>query len=131
MNPEKSPRSSDKHKTFHGSVEIIPPQPVLIEFIEADRAWGFPIPQLTHFVLEENSESHGKKTAPPDQLRLFYVTAEVTLKGWRLERMLGPLVTGRVARVHAEKHLGTLILEEPWVSEIHVQAHIPTLEAKP
>jgi hypothetical protein len=34
--------------------------------------------------------------------------------------MIGPLVSGRIARVHAEKHLGTLILEEAWVSEIHV-----------
>jgi hypothetical protein len=44
----------------------------------------------------------------------------VTLKGWRLELMLGPLVNGRIARVHAEKHLGALIIEEPWVSEICV-----------
>ena len=27
---------------------------------------------------------------------------------------------GDIARVHAEKHLGTLILDEAWVSEIHV-----------
>jgi hypothetical protein len=37
-----------------------------------------------------------------------------------LEQLVGPLVNGRVARVHAEKHLGTLIIEEAWVSEIHV-----------
>jgi hypothetical protein len=34
--------------------------------------------------------------------------------------MVGPLVGGRIARVHAEKHLGSLIIEEAWVSEIHV-----------
>ena len=34
--------------------------------------------------------------------------------------MLPPLVSGRIARVHAEKHLGALILDEAWVSEIHV-----------
>ena len=51
---------------------------------------------------------------------MFYTTAIVTLKGWRLELMLGPLVNGRIARLHAEKHLGALIIEEPWVSEIHV-----------
>jgi hypothetical protein len=44
----------------------------------------------------------------------------VFLRGWRLELMIGPLVSGRIARVHAEKHLGTLILDEAWVSEIHV-----------
>ena len=47
-------------------------------------------------------------TSPPDQLLLVYPEALVFLRGWRLELMLGPLVTGRVARVHAEKHLGTL-----------------------
>jgi hypothetical protein len=43
------------------------------------------------------------------------------LRGWRLELLVGPLASGRVARIHAEKHLGTLIIEEAWVSEIHVQ----------
>ena len=52
-------------------------------------------------------------------LVLVYPEARlVFLRGWRLELMLDPLVTGRVARVHAEKHLGTLILDEAWVSEI-------------
>ena len=51
---------------------------------------------------------------------LVYPDAIVILRGWRLELMVGPLVTGRIARVHAEKHLGSLIIEEAWVSEIHV-----------
>jgi hypothetical protein len=53
-------------------------------------------------------------------LLLVYPEALVFLRGWRLELMIGPLITGRIARVHAEKHLGTLILDEAWVSEIHV-----------
>jgi hypothetical protein len=57
---------------------------------------------------------------PPDLLFLIYPPAIVVLKGWRLEQLVGPLVSGRVARIHAEKHLGTLIIEEAWVSEIHV-----------
>ena len=51
---------------------------------------------------------------------LVYPDAIVILRGWRLELLVGPLVSGRVARIHAEKHLGTLIIEEAWVSEIHV-----------
>jgi hypothetical protein len=51
---------------------------------------------------------------------LVYPDAVVILRGWRLELLVGPLVAGRIARVHAEKHLGTLIIEEEWVSEIHV-----------
>jgi hypothetical protein len=34
--------------------------------------------------------------------------------------MLPQLICGRVARVHAEQHLGPLMLDESWVSEIHV-----------
>ncbi len=108
------------HKPFVGSVELIPPQPLYIEFIDAHRIWGFPIHQLAHIVLEDNPEHHGTRTLPPHQLKLVYPDAVVILRGWRLELMVGPLATGRVARVHAEKHLGTLIIEEAWVSEIHV-----------
>jgi hypothetical protein len=82
--------------------------------------WGFQIGQLGHFVLEENPDHHGKKNLPPDQMLLFFRTGVVVLRGWRLELLAGPLVSGRIARVHAEKHLGALILDEAWVSEIHV-----------
>jgi hypothetical protein len=75
---------------------------------------------LSHFVLEDNPEHHGTRTLPPHQLVLLYPDAVVILKGWRLELLVGPLVSGRVARVHAEKHLGTLIIDEAWVSEICV-----------
>ena len=108
------------HKSFTGSVELIPPPPKFIEFIDAHRLWGFPIQQLAHFVLEENPEQRGKTTLPPHQLILVYPDAIVILRGWRLELLVGLLISGRVARIHAEKHLGTLIIEEAWVSEIHV-----------
>jgi hypothetical protein len=108
------------HQPFAGSVELIPPPPKFVEFIDAHRLWGFPIEQLAHFVLEDNPEQRGKRTLPPHQLVLLYADAIVILRGWRLELMVGPLVGGRIARVHAEKHLGTLIIEEAWVSEIHV-----------
>jgi len=107
-------------RPFTGSVELIPPPPQFVEFIDAERLWGFPSRQLESFVLEENPQHENKRTAPPLQLLLVYPKALVFLRGWRLEQMIGPLVTGRIARVHAEKHLGTLILDEAWVSEIHV-----------
>ncbi len=116
----KTKLHSLSHKPFVGSVELIPPPPKFIEFIDAHRLWGFPIEQLAHFVLDDNPEHHGKRTLPPHQLMLIYPDAVVMLRGWRLEQLVGPLVAGRVARVHAEKHLGTLIIEEAWVSEIHV-----------
>jgi hypothetical protein len=108
------------HKPFTGSVELIPTQPFFVEFIDAHRLWGFPLQQLKQFVLEENPQHQNKRTSPPHQLLLVYPDALVFLRGWRLELMIGPLITGRVARVHAEKHLGSLIIEEAWVSEIYV-----------
>ena len=108
------------HKPFVGSVELIPPPPKFIEFIDEHRIWGFPVGQLSHFVLEDNPEHRSKQTLPPHQLMLVYPDAVVILRGWRLELMVGPLVGQRIARVHAEKHLGSLIIEEAWVSEIHV-----------
>jgi len=108
------------HRPFTGSVELIPLQPSFVEFIDAERLWGFPSRQLESFVLEENPQPENKRTSPPHQLRLVYPGASVILRGWRLEQLVGPLVCGRVARIHAEKYLGTLILDEAWVSEIQV-----------
>ena len=85
------------HKPFTGSVELIPPTPKFIEFIDAHRLWGFPIEHLAHFVLDENPEHHGKRTLPPHQLMLVYPDAVVILRGWRLELLVGPLVAGRIA----------------------------------
>ena len=117
------------HKPFSGSVELIPAQPLFTEFIDAHRAWGFRISRLEHFVLENNPQHQNKRTSPPHQLMLGYPDALVFLRGWRLELMIGPLITGRVARVHAEKHLGSLIIEEAWVSEIHVVSLKPEQRA--
>ena len=87
--------------------------------------WGFPIGQLAELVLEENPEHRGQKTLPPDQLILCYRRSKVVLKGWRLELLAGLLINGRVARIHAEKHLGVLMIEEAWVSEIEVTPVTP------
>ena len=119
MKSDKSQPPKPKRE-FGGCIELIPARPDYTEFIDAHRIWGFPIRQLEQFVLEENPHHENKRTSPPDQLLLIYPEALVFLRGWRLEQMIGPLVTGRIARVHAEKHLGTLILDEAWVSEIHV-----------
>ena len=121
MNPEKSHLHPNKSKhQFTGCVELIPPLPDFIEFVDAHRIWGFPVSQLKHFLLQERTHGGNQKNMPSDQLILIYPTAWVVLVGWRLELMIGALVCGRVARVHAEKHLGPLMIEEAWVSEIHV-----------
>jgi hypothetical protein len=123
---QSSQPSSDKPH-FTGCVELIPPLPTFIEFITARRLWGIPIRQLEFFVLGGNPESDGKKTSPTDMLVLVFQTRLVFLFGWRLEQMLDPLMQGRIKRVHAEKFLGTLMIGEPWVSEIVIVPRFTTL----
>ena len=126
MKSEKSRPESDKPQ-FAGCVEIIPARPTFIEFITARRLWGIPIRQLESFILGNNPESDGKKTSPSDLLVLGFETRIAFLFGWRLEQMLDPLMQGRVKRVHAEKFLGTLIIGEPWVSEIVIVPRFTTI----
>jgi hypothetical protein len=114
------------HKPFTGSVELIPPHPMFIEFIDAERLWGFPMNQIIEFVLEDLPEPRGRKILPPHQLTLTFPTARIVLRGWRLELMISPLISGHIARVHAENLLGPLVIEEAWVSEIHVHPVITT-----
>ena len=120
---QSSQPSSDKPQ-FNGSVEIIPPRPAFIEFITSKQLWGIPQQQLAYFVLGDNPEQDGKKTSPPDLLVLVFQTRTVCLFGWRLELILDPLMQGRVKRVHAEKYLGTLMIGEPWVSEVRIMTEI-------
>lgn len=121
MSPEKSRRHSSKPKPpFVGCVELIPHPAVCIEFVDAHRLWAFPLADLAGFVLEENPEHRDKKTQPPEQMVLYYNHSKVVLKGWRLELLAGQLVVGRVARIHSEGHLGPLMIQEAWVSEIQV-----------
>ena len=71
----------------------------MIEFIESDRTWLFPQHRFTHAVLLENPEHHGKKTLPPDLLRIYFRGAEISLLGWRLEQ---------VSDIHVEADLTPL-----------------------
>jgi hypothetical protein len=109
------------HKHFAGSVELIPSQRFCVEFIDGERLWGFPIQHLADFTLEDDPEHQSKRTLPPQRLTLTFRRSHVILRGWRLELLVGPLVSGRVARIYAEKHLGALVIDEAWVSEIQVQ----------
>jgi hypothetical protein len=122
MKSEKSHSSSDRPSPykpeFNGSVEVIPASHPFIEFITAHRLWGLSLNQLEYFTLGNNPEQDSKKTSPTDLLMLVFETRIICLLGWRLELMLDPLMQGRVKRIHAEKHLGTLIISVPWVSEI-------------
>jgi hypothetical protein len=125
MKSEK-PRSESNRPQFAGCVELVPLLPVFIEFVTAQRLWGIPSRQLECFVLSHNPESNGKKTSPTDLLILVFKSRLVFLFGWRLEQILDPLMQGRVKRIHAEKFLGTLMIGEPWVSEIVVASRTST-----
>ena len=126
MKSKKLHRSPTKYRRdFSGSIEFTPQHPTHIEFIDEEKIYGFPIHQLIRFHLQEYSVHQDDKTLPPDELVLFYPSAMVVLKGWRLENLVGPLASGRVARIHAEKHLGALMLGEAWVSEVLVFPEVP------
>jgi hypothetical protein len=112
---------------FAGCVDLIPASPTCIEFVTARRLWGIPLRQLESFSLGGNPEADGKKTSPTDLLVLVFATRLVFLFGWRLELMLDPLMQGRVRRIHAEKFLGTLMIGEPWVSEIVIAPRFTTV----
>ena len=114
----ENPHHPKTKRKFSGCVELIPPQPAFIEFITANRLWALPISQLEYFTWGENPEPHGQKNLPSDLLLLVFQTRLVLLFGWRLELLVGPLVSGRVARVHAGHHPGTLMIKKAWVSEI-------------
>lgn len=121
MHPEENRPLSQKPQ-FGGSVEVIAPTPLLIEFAGNGRVWAFPIHALCCFVLEANPDNpERKRTLPPSQLTLTYYTATVVLKGWRLDFMLEPLASGRIASVHAvDSPIVHLMIEEPWVTELRV-----------
>ena len=127
MNSDQSPHPKYQEE-FGGCVELIPPPRAFMEFITANRLWGVPIGQLDYFMLGANPEQARNKSLPPDLLVLVFMTRIVVLFGWRLEGMVGPLVSGRVARVHAEKPPGATMPEEPWVSEIKI---IPRFDSVP
>jgi hypothetical protein len=57
------------------------------------------IGQLNHFNLGSNPEHNGKKNLPPDLLALSYDNSIVFLFGWRLELIVGPLMSGRVPAI--------------------------------
>ena len=125
MKSEKT-HSESTRPQFTGCVEIVPPHPTFIELVTVHRLWGIPIRQLEFFVLGSNPESDGKRTSPTDMLVLVFETRLVFLFGWRLEQILDPLIQGRIKRIHPERFLGTLMIGEPWVSEIVVVPRFAT-----
>jgi len=114
----QSNRPSPYNPEFKGSVEIIPASHSFIELISNRRLWGFPFRQLEFVSLCNNPDFNSRKTSPTDMLVLIFRTRVAMLFGWRLELILDPLMQGRIKRIHAEEHLGTLVIGEPWVSEI-------------
>jgi hypothetical protein len=113
---------ASKHPQFGNSVHLVSREPSMIEFVGPSRHCGFAKDRLNGFVLEKNPERKDQKLDPPDQFRLFFTTAVVVLKGWRLEMMASVLANGTVASVHVvEKELAKLMIEEPWVTEIQIE----------
>ena len=125
-------KSKQIEKTsFHGCVEILPPLYPTIHFIGGEKSWSFSRKNFLLTALSGNPERHACKTLPPAILKIYFTGTEITLKGWRLEKVVEAPLHGRLIRVQAEKLLGNLVLDEPWVSEIQVRKHSFCSPAKP
>ena len=70
-----------------------------VEFILGERdRHGFHTSQLLHYRLAENE---GGKDAPPEKLTIAFATADVTLTGWRLDRIADDIRDGDLLAVRA------------------------------
>ena len=127
MNPPKLEKSSTPSKletpVFHGCVEILPPLNPTIQFIDHDQVWLFSRKIFLASSLVENPEQKKRKTLPPEILKLYFSGAEIIITGWRLQPVVEALLNGRLILVRAEKLLGNLVLDEPWVNAIQVREH--------
>src|SRR5205809_21625 len=106
---------SDRYSGVHDN-------PVMIEFVGHWQVRGFPISCLNQYTLQPNPDSNGDTDAPPDQLTLDYVSAVVTLEGWRLDLLAEELRFGHVFRVCVVPPPSTTSdLNEPYVIRIWVR----------
>ena len=117
-----TPTKAEK-ASFHGCVEILPPLNPTIQFIDHDQVWLFSRKIFLACSLGENPEQRKRKSLPPEILKLYFSGVEIIITGWRLKPVVDALLNGRLILVQAEKLLGNLVLEEPWVNEIQVRKH--------
>jgi len=96
-----------------------------IEFILAEPESGFPqrhgfhASQLLHYRLEANE---GGKDAPPEKLSLAFATADVTLTGWRLDRIADDLRGGDLLAVRTlPTRYAQLDVAKPQIAAITVE----------
>jgi hypothetical protein len=96
-----------------------------IEFILAQpesgvpQRHGFHASQLLHYRLEANEGGQG---APPEKLTLAFATADVTLTGWRLDRIADDLRGGDLLAVRTLlTRYAQLDVAKPQVATITVE----------
>jgi hypothetical protein len=99
--------------------------PRMIEFVGRRQVRGFPIESLNQYILQANPESDGDTSTPPDELTLEYLTAVVTLEGWRLDLLTVELRFGHVVRVRVvpppakESKVGEPHVTRIWVRDFN------------
>lgn len=126
MNPEaKSPPSS--HEKPVGSVELVPSESALIQFIGRRHTCGFPKSDFrqSEFILTEIRRQQPHRS--PQELRFYSSGATFTLTGWRLDLLPELLGNGKVNSIRAVDGVpAKLIIEEPLVCSIHIFWHSTT-----
>ena len=81
-------------------VEVSHKHCACIEFVLSDQdRQGFQASQLLHYRLATNDDDG--KDAPPEKLSIAYATADVTLTGWRLDRITEHLRDGNLLAVRS------------------------------
>lgn len=80
---------------------------MFIDFVLADgRIQGFPINHLLNYSFEPKGDAvghiaGGSSEGAGDRLRLFFSTHDVTLTGYRLQKLLDPLRSGCIESIRA------------------------------
>jgi hypothetical protein len=123
MNPENQPSPPSQDKPI-GSVELMPSESALIQFIGRRHTFSFPKSgfRQSEFALTEKLRQQPNR--PPLELRFYGSGVTITLAGWRLDLLPELLANGKVNSVRAVDRLpADLVIKEPLVCSIHIFWH--------
>ena len=103
---ENPPEANVPTSNSTGTKSVVISLPTLVgpllalDFHDAEgRVYGFPYAHLLNYQLETNPDRELNPAVPPDKLSISFSTHEVTLLGWRLDKVLDPLRLGRIESI--------------------------------
>jgi hypothetical protein len=126
MNPETKPLPPSQAQSVV-SVESMPPESALIQFIGRRHICSFPKSYFrqSEFTLTEKCQQQPHRA--PQKLRIYSSGVTFTLTGWHLDSLSELLANGKVNSIRAIDGVSAeLIVEEPLVCSIHIFWHSST-----